>query len=214
MPKRTPINKEMIERAMRHTLSNRAAAKYLSVSYVYYKEYAKMFMGPDGRSLFDIHKNQKGIGIPKFIAARKKEPPILDIIEGRVSSLHFTPQKIKERMIKQGYVKEECYHCGFKERRVLDYKMPLIMHFKNNKKTDYHLENVQLLCYNCYFLFGNAVFEDKDLEQLETHRPLNETTDAINWELDDYHLARLKEIGLMDKHDTNDDDGSSLISRI
>jgi hypothetical protein len=33
----------------------------------------------------------------------------------------------------------------------------------------------------------------------------------LNWELDDYQLERLKELGL---HDTTKDDGSEFISRL
>ena len=33
-------------------------------------------------------------------------------------------------LIQEGYIQEECTSCGFHERRVLDYKIPLIMHFK------------------------------------------------------------------------------------
>ena len=37
---------------------------------------------------------------------------------------------------------EECAECGFKERRVLDYKMPLILHFKDKNKKNYRQENI------------------------------------------------------------------------
>ncbi len=43
---------------------------------------------------------------------------MLDILEGRVNAAHFNPQKIKYRMITEGFLKEECYNCGFHERRV------------------------------------------------------------------------------------------------
>ena len=155
MPKAKHFEKSQILAAMSKTKSNKAAARYMNCSYIHYKKQAQFYKGEDGRSLFEIHKNQAGKGIPKFLSNTpfgRKEPALLDIIEGRVDASHFNPQKIKHRMIESGYLKEECYKCGFHERRVLDYKVPLMMHFKDGNKQHYNLGNVEMLCYNCTFL--------------------------------------------------------------
>ena len=61
-----PLTKEHILLAMRMTKSNKAAAKYLGVSYIHYKMWAKRYHEvEEGRSLFEAHKNQSGKGIPK-----------------------------------------------------------------------------------------------------------------------------------------------------
>ena len=52
---------------------------------------------------------------------------------------------------------------------------------------------------------------EKDIKQLEDHVPLNKTTEAINFELDDYHMQRLKELGL-DGDKKDDDDPYNLVS--
>ena len=52
----------------------------------------------------------------------------------------------------EGYLEEKCAMCGFEERRVLDYKMPLLLHFKDGNKKNYKLDNIELLYYNHYFL--------------------------------------------------------------
>ena len=205
MPNPKPLSKEMIVAAQANTKSNMAAARYLHVSYQHYKKYAKMY------KLFDSHKNQSGKGIPKFLKGSGKEPALLDIIEGRVSAAHFSPAKIKYRLIEEGYLLEECAMCGFKERRVLDYKMPLLLHFKDNNKSNYSRDNIELLCYNHYFLTVGDIFTDKDVKQIESHQEHLGTTDAIEWEVDDYHLQRLKELGL---DEDNDDDPNQYISRI
>ena len=49
MPLAKPLSKQMVLAAMDKTKSNRAAARYLSVSYVHYKRYAKMYI--DRRAL-------------------------------------------------------------------------------------------------------------------------------------------------------------------
>lgn len=205
MPKPKPLSKEMVVAAQANTKSNMAASRYLHVSYQHYKRYAKMY------KLFETHKNQSGKGIPKFLKGKGKEPALLDIIEGRVSAAHFTPAKIKYRLIEAGYLLEQCSMCGFQERRVLDYKMPLLLHFKDNNKSNYSRENIELLCYNHFFLTVGDIFTDKDVKQIESHQELNSTTEKVEWEVDDYHLQRLRELGL---NDEDKDDVNQYISRI
>jgi hypothetical protein len=211
MPKAKPLSKEMIVAAMNKTKSNRAAARYLNVSYIHFKKWAKLYNDIDtGQVLFDKHKNQSGKGISKFLTNGKKDVALLDIIEGRVDAAHFNPQKIKYRLVEEGYLLEECGVCGFHERRVLDYKMPLIMHFKDGNKQHYRLENLEMLCYNHYFLQVGDIFSNKQIEGLEDHKPMNES--KVDWEVDDYTQQRLKELGLYDSKPL--DDGSDLISRL
>ena len=205
MPKAKPLSKEQIVAAQAKTLSNMAAARYLHVSYQHYKRYAKLY------KLFADHKNQSGKGIPKFLNSGKKMPAMVEIIEGRIAASSFDPNKLKYSLIEQGYLLEECAVCKFKERRVLDYKIPLLLHFKDKNSNNYSLDNVQLLCYNDYFLTVGDIFNKKDEQQIETQQEHNGTTEQVNWEVDDYHLQRLKELGL---DDDDDDDVNQYISRI
>ena len=204
MPKPKPLSKEQIVAAQAKTKSNMAAARYLHVSYQHYKRYAKMY------DLFDSHKNQSGKGIPKFLKGPKKMPHMLEIIEGRIAASSFNPNKLKYALIEQGYLLEECAVCSFKERRVLDYKMPLLLHFKDNNSNNYSLDNVQLLCYNHYFLTVGDIFNDKEVKQIESKQEHFGTTDKVEWEVDEYHLQRLKELGLED----DEDDVNQYISKI
>ena len=213
MPKARPLTKESIISAMDKTKSVRAAARYLNCSYQHIKKWMKLYVDSNGVSLFDAHKNQSGKGIPKFLSVstiNKKEPAILDIIEGRIDPSHFNPQKIKYRLITDGYLKDECCNCGFHERRVSDYKSPLILHFKDNNKQHYRLDNMEMLCYNCYYLMVGDIFSSKQLEGLEDHKPMNQS--EVDWELDEYTKQRLLELGL-DKPKI-EDDGSEFISRL
>tara|TARA_R100000995_G_C3465276_1_gene115324 strand:- start:563 stop:1207 length:645 start_codon:yes stop_codon:yes gene_type:complete len=212
MPSAKPISKEMCLAAMNKTKSVKAAARYLNCSYQHLKKYMKLYNDEEtGQTLFDKHKNQSGKGIPKFLSSKGKEPALLDIIEGRVDASSFSPEKIKYRLIAEGYLEEECSKCGFKERRVTDYKVPLILNFKDKNKKNYNKENIHFLCYNCYFLYIDNVFTENDIKQLEDHVPLNKTTEAINFELDDYHMQRLKELGL-DGDKKDEDDPYNLVS--
>ena len=206
MPKAKPLSKEQITAATNKTLSNRAAARYLNVSYQHFKKWAKLYKNDKGETLFDAHKNQSGKGIPKFLKGQGKEPALIDIIEGRVDASSFSPNKIKYRLITEGHLLEECNNCGFKERRVMDYKIPIILHFKDKNKQNYRKENIELLCYNCYFLTIGDIFNEKQIKGLEDHKPINNSD--INWELDDYQKQRLEELGL------GDDPEEDYVSRI
>ena len=204
MPRAKPLSKEQILAAQAKTKSNMAAARYLHVSYQHYKKWAKLY------KLFDSHKNQSGKGIPKFLKGPKKMPHMIEIIEGRIAASSFDPNKLKYALIEQGYLSEECAICSFKERRVLDYKMPLLLHFKDNNSNNYSLDNIQLLCYNHYFLTVGDIFNSKDIKQIESKQEHFGTSEKIEWEIDDYHLERLKELGL----DDDEDDVNQYISRI
>jgi hypothetical protein len=174
MPRAKPLSKELIVGAMNKTLSNRAAARYLNVSYQHFKKWAKLYQNKEG-----------------------KEPALLDIIEGRVDAASFTPDKIKYRLISEGHLEEKCNNCNFCERRVSDYKIPVILHFKDKNKQNYRKENIELLCYNCYYLTIGDIFTNKQIQGLEDHKPVNNS--EVNWELDDYQKQRLEELGLGDE---------------
>lgn len=215
MPSAKPLSKEVIVNAMDKTKSVRGAARYLNCSYQHLKKWMKLYKDEaSGKTLFELHKNQSGKGVPKFLSHApfgRKEPAILDIINGVLDPSNFNPEKIKYRMIEGGYLKEECYRCGFNERRVLDYKIPLLMHFKNGNKQNYTLENVEMLCYNCYYLSVGDLYTGKQIEAIEDHKPIN--NGQVDWEVDDYTLERFKELGLYDSKPL-DDDPYSLVSRL
>ena len=211
MPSPKPLSKQQILAAMSQTLSNRAASRYLNVSYIHYKKWAKNYDATEEGypNLFEQHKNQAGKGIPKFLRANGPEPALLDIIEGRIDASSFDPDKLKYRLITEGYLQEECAVCGFHERRVSDYKIPLLLNFKDKNKKNYRKENIEFLCYNHFFLQVGDIFTDKQIKGIEDHVPTYQS--QVEWELDNYQLQRLEELGLVDKNE--DDDPYSLVSR-
>jgi hypothetical protein len=196
MPAQNELFKEDILRAIRHTKSNRAAARYLGCSYQHYKPYAKLFNDEEtGQNLFDLHKNQCGRGIPKFLPNRRREPNVKLIFEEGVGYESFTTTKIKTRGIAEGFLRDECYICGCNERRVTDYKTPTLLNFKDNSKSNYILDNLEILCYNCYFLYVADPLTNDEVRHIET----NQTPKAkpFEWDLDDEALSNMKALGLL-----------------
>jgi len=212
MPKAKPLTKQDLLRAMEYTKSIRAAANYLGCSYQHVKPYFKIYRvddnDPNSPTLFEVHYNQKGKGIPKFLPQTKKDPTVKLILEGGDGWQSFTPEKIKVRAINEGFLKECCDKCDFSERRVLDYKVPLLLNFRSGNKADYRLENLQLLCYNCYFLFVGNVFTDGQLQDIESNREAKEK--SFDWQLDDKQIENMRSLGLWDEEADED----SLIARL
>lgn len=195
------FTKDKIQEAMRHTKSVRAAAKYLGCSYVHLKRYMKMYTGEEGKTLFDIHKNPHGEGIPKFLPNRRKEPIVKIIFETGTGWESFSPEKIKIRGIAEGFLMDRCYRCDFCERRVTDYKAPLLLNFKDGNKMNYLLGNLELLCYNCMFLYGGLLQQGEEVLTESEIRHIENNTDTqanpYTWELDDAAIENMKALGLI-----------------
>jgi hypothetical protein len=83
----------------------------------------------------------------------------------------------------------------------------LLLHFKDGNKKNYRKENTEFLCYNCYYLTIGDVFDNKQIEGIEDHKPVNQSN--VDWELDDYTKQRLKELGL---GDDDEDDGLDIVA--
>ena len=200
MPAPKPLTKDDILKAMRFTKSNRAAARYLGCSYQHYKPFAKLFRidegDPNSPTLFDSHKNQSGKGIPKFLPNRRIEPNVKLIFETGTGWESFTPEKIKSRGIAESYLKEECYNCGFCERRVTDYKIPLLLNFKDGNKNNYLIDNLELLCYNDYFLLVADPLTPDQVRHIEDNTEVKAV--SHNWDLDEAALENMRALGLLD----------------
>jgi hypothetical protein len=199
MPAAKIYTKEDILRSMKYSRSVKAAARYLGCSYIHVKAYFKMFkvdeMDPNSPTLFDIHLNRSAKGIPKKLKNNKKEPIVKQIFLEGTGYEPFTTDKIKSRGLAEGYLKDECYMCGFNERRMTDFKVPLLMSFKDGNKLNYLLGNLELLCYNCYFLYVANPLNNSDIRNIE------ENSDRVlakpfEWDLDAEQLANIKSLGL------------------
>ena len=197
MPQAKPLSKEDILRAMRFTKSNRAAAKYLGCSYQHYKPFAKLHKDEEtGLTLFETHLNQSGKGIPKFLPNRRKEPNVKRLFEEGIGYESFTPAKIKTRGIAEGYLKDECYTCGCNERRVTDYKTPTLLNFKDGNKSNYLIDNLEILCYNCYFLYVADPLTPDEVRHIEDNTDVRAV--AHEWDLDEAALDNMRALGLLD----------------
>jgi hypothetical protein len=202
-------SKEDLLRAMKVTKSIRAAARYLNCSYQHIKPYFKSYRvddnDPNSPTLFDVHKNQVGKGIPKFLKHHGKDPDLKKILNGELYTESFSIDKFKRRLIQEAILAEECSCCGFNEQRVSDYRVPLLINFKNGNKRDWKLENIEFLCYNCYYLTIGDIFTPKQIQGIEDTYEIPKRQE-VKWEMDETMYEQFKSLNLLDESDENGDD--------
>ena len=116
MPKARPLSKEDILYAMDATMSNRAAARYMHVSFNHFKKYASIYKNEDGVTLWEANKNQSGRGIPKLLKL-DGEVSIHDIVSGKIDPSSFSTTRIKYKLISEGLVEDKCCNCGMNEKK-------------------------------------------------------------------------------------------------
>lgn len=206
------LTEQQIRGAMKSTLSNKAAARYLNVSYPTYKMYASMYTDKDSnKTLFQLHLNPSGRGIIKITESGSKEPRLQDLLNKGMSVESYSVDKLKNRLLHEGLLKHECSKCSFSEKRVIDLKVPLLLNFKNNIKSDWTIVNLEMLCYNCYFLYVGDIFNKKQLKHIEDYSAPIAEDSKVDWELDEFYSKHFEELGLTD---SSNDDGNEYISRL
>ena len=153
------ISETEIRYAMSNTKSCSGAARFLRISYETFKKYASIYIDSEtGKSLFDLHKNTGGRGMKKgkTRGTTTNGKFSLDrVLSGQCPELK-SKNNLKRRLIKNAIFEEKCSECGFEERRIVDYSVPLLLDWIDGDKTNHLKDNLRLLCYNCYYLYvGN-----------------------------------------------------------
>jgi hypothetical protein len=143
MPAAKPLSKAQIVAAQAKTQSNMAAARYLHVSYQHYKRYAKLY------KLFAGHKNQSGKGITTK-GNTGWGVKIQDLFDGKHPK--YPHWKLQERIVRDGYLKQECSNCGYDDYRESDMRGPYLICFLDGDSKNHSLDNLHLLCYNCFYI--------------------------------------------------------------
>lgn len=152
-----------IRYAMANTKSNAEAARFSKVSFSTWKKYAKMYIDREtGKTLYDLHTNQAGVGITKDTSRATSGPyPIDEILEGKFPA--YPAWKLRNRLFALNIFPEECNCCGYAERRVTDDTVPLLLDHIDGDVTNHRIENLQMLCLNCYYMqTGNPFNKDKE----------------------------------------------------
>lgn len=207
------LTEVVIRNAMKHTQSNFQAARYLNVTIETYRKYSKMYVDQEsGKNLYELHKNNSGKGIKRVSWKHDISVEKINDIMASESYRAINQQKLKNRLIYEGILRMECYLCGHHEKRVVDYKQPLILNFIDGKKNNWQIENLRMLCYNCYYLYVGNLFSEKQIKRLEDANAPILKKDEIDWEVDDTFLAHFKDLGLEPTDDY--EEGDEFISKL
>ena len=98
-------------------------------------------------------------------------------------------------MLISGYVEEKCNHCGYCQKRPTDLKVPLVIHHVNGNQTDHRRENLEVLCYNCYFvLVGDLSRKDTRTNVYERPEEAISTSEVLDSE---QHASVLNSMDLL-----------------
>ena len=89
----------------------------------------------------------------------------------------------------------------------------LLLNFKNGKKTDWTLENLEMICYNCYFLYIGDIYNKKQVRAMEDYTAPTAEDNSVDWELDDYYKEHLQNLGIIDNNNETDP-GSEFVSKV
>jgi len=139
------ITKKMIEDAQEQTKSNSEASRWLGINYLTYRKYAKLY------GVWEQHLNQKGVGIKKGYGKYRKT---LDELLSTTRKVKLTKGYLKKRLIQDGWTQEECSNCGYNEIVMSKDNVALIIDFKDGVSSNTTLDNIRLLCPNCYLSFN------------------------------------------------------------
>ena len=132
------IAKSKIAWAINETTSMKRAAQLLDVSYNTFKKYAKMY------ELF------QPAPAPGRYREGGKPVELSDILSGK--NPNYSTAKLQKRLCREGYLAEECSNCGYDDYREKDMRGPYIINFLDGDSTNHSLDNLHLLCYNCFFI--------------------------------------------------------------
>jgi hypothetical protein len=154
------LTESHIRYAMQNSYGNKDAARFLSVDYSTYKKYSKLYVDSgSGKTLFELHsklgvKNAKDVKKQRshgksFDCNRGYKERLEDILDGKYPG--YNTKKLRKRLLLSGWVPCVCASCGWDEPRITDGNYPLLIDFIDNNWRNTKLDNIRLLCFNCYF---------------------------------------------------------------
>lgn len=151
---RINLTEAQVRYAIQNTYSVAEAARFLNISYNTFKMYAKMYIDEEtGKSLFDLHRKEtRPPGVPdtrSYHCNQGYKEKLEDILSGKIQG--YSAKKLRKRLLLSGWVECKCENCGWDEPRITDGNYPLLLDFRDNNWRNQRLENIRLLCFNCYF---------------------------------------------------------------
>jgi len=143
--KRREILEHEVAEVLKTAVTVKEAAKLLGTSMATFLIYAKKY-DLYNKWLRDV-KMSKMHRKPK----RYNRISMQDLLDGK--STKYSPTLFRRRLFLSGLKSPECEMCGIREQRIVDGEYPLLHHFLDGNKNNTSLENIQIMCFNCSFLY-------------------------------------------------------------
>lgn len=142
-----PLLQSEIAAAQAVSKSGREAARKLGVNYLTYRKYAKMY---------NMHTllNPYNRGIKKDVDPEVGKYPLKELLDGKHPD--YPVYRLKDKLIRSKRKDACCEMCGYRERRITDGKIPLLLNFEDEDSKNHKMDNIKLLCYNCTFVAGKG----------------------------------------------------------
>lgn len=149
-----PLMESELRAAQSISKSENEVARKLGVAFVTYKKYALLY------GIYGLVKNPAGKGLIKPIKNEDSgKYPLSRILKNEFPN--YATNRLKLRLLRCAKFEKKCNKCGFNEERISDHKVPLMLNYKDGNFKNKLEENLELICYNCFFLTVNNPFGQK-----------------------------------------------------
>jgi len=131
-----------------------SASKFLNISYNAWLKYSSLYIDSQtGLTLKELHKRKVKPKKEKKGDARKYDNGYKEKLDDILAGLYpdYQPRPLRKRLFLSGMIPLQCSSCGWAECRITDGNYPLWIAFKDGNWRNKTLENMYLLCFNCYF---------------------------------------------------------------
>lgn len=133
------------------------AARYLHISQACFKKYAEMYYDhKSGMNLYEYLKKHKK---KRRNFKAKYQITLEDIFANKHPWYSIT--RLKERILQDGIFEEKCNICGFHEQRMTDLTVGLCFVFKDGNRKNFSKDNLEFVCWNCFYLYYGDVREKR-----------------------------------------------------
>jgi len=153
--RRAPTATELLTAMERAQAGIARASRELGVSIPYFIKWAQQLIPVEWAE----YKTRPLAGIVKKGSSDISKRPIyvrsLKILRGERQPPKMWilyPHQTLAKLQHYGLMPDSCMLCGFAERRISDYRSPMLLDFLDGNQENWTQDNLRVLCYNCYFL--------------------------------------------------------------
>ena len=150
-PIRAPLGSELLT-ALENSISIADASRAIGLSYPTFRKWCELLIPLEYE---EFKKNSHPYSKPKT-HLRYNYPyykKLVRILNGEIEKpKRWTKTKFVTLITRDALIEDKCSLCNFEERRITDYRIPLLMDVLNGNPLDWSRDNIRLLCYNCFFL--------------------------------------------------------------